>query len=484
MKQLQIVKHPNWFHDFITDMSRRGPRHLREMPQHCPKDNLSNLFGRSNIKPIEEIDKNEPFTYYISIDGCDEDTLAELMYYGREMLLQDLVRSPISDEARRDLNECHTSSLVIENAAEGHASFGLFNSIHVLVSLLGIPHEKVLYTNSTSNIEECYDEYILKRKFALVEQIRVFGSGEWNEMVCQRMIPDVYNLEIQDDYCEWGDKMRDDWQEYMTIEHESTRYLNHINAEFNRPHLFLYKHMNAKRGHRTDFMAMLHDKGLLDGNLFSTPNDWGSTFDCGERYLRDAYWEKKQVEVYNKHLDMLYALKEKVPTYIDRDHNNLDFDPNENFSSDQMMYFNARRNCDIEIIGESEFNGSRFITEKFFKAIIFKQPFIILGTHGSLKEIERMGYKSYEPYINEGYDGNDDDEQRMSMIIEEIERLTAIKRDPVKWREWYEGILPIVQYNYNTYVNNLRRLCQITTIDQKISSRGGLRKAYDEMVNR
>ena len=95
-----------------------------------------------------------------------------------------------------------------------------------------------------------------------------------------------------------------------------------------------------------------------------------------------------------------------------------------------------------------------------------------------------MGYKTYEPYINEGYDGNDDDEQRMTMIIEEIERLTAIKRDPVKWREWYEGIMPIVQYNYNTYVNNLRRLCQIVTIEQKISSRGGLRKAYDEMVNR
>ena len=78
--ELQIVKHDNWFRDFIIDMSRRGPTHLRDMPEHCPVDNKDNLFGRKNLKPIDEINKSEPFAFYISIDGCDEDTLAELMY--------------------------------------------------------------------------------------------------------------------------------------------------------------------------------------------------------------------------------------------------------------------------------------------------------------------------------------------------------------------------------------------------------------------
>ena len=460
--ELQIVKHNNWFRDFVIDMSRRGPTHLRDMPQHCPPNNTENLFGRSHLINADKIDKSKPFTYIISIDGCDEETLAELMYYGREMLMQDIVRAPITEEARKDLQENPKASLVIENTAEGHASFSLFNSIHVLVSLLDVPYSKVLYTNSTSNIEECYDKYLLNRPYALIERINVFGSGEWNELVCQLMIQDTYQLECQDDYCEWGDKMREDWLDYITIDHESTRFLNKINPDYERPHLFLYKHMNAKRGHRTAFMAMLHDRGLLESNLFSTPNDWNSTFSSGEKYLRRYFWDRRHYEVYN----------------------NQDFDPNINFSSDQLMYFNARRNCDIEIVGESEFNGSRFITEKFFKAVIFKQPFIMLGTHNSLKEIHRMGYKTFEPWINEGYDGNDDIEQRLRMIVDEIERLTFIKRDPVKWKEWYDGVTPIIQFNYNTYTNNLRKLCQITTMEQKINSRGGLRKAYDEMVNR
>ena len=482
--ELQIVKHDNWFRDFVTDMGRRGPSHLRDMPQHCPINNENNIFGKEFLLEPNDIDKSKPFAYIISVDGCDEDTLADLMYYGREMLLQDLVRSPISEEAKHDLKTNPKSSLVIENTAEGHASFELFNIIHVLVALMDVPYEKVLYTNSTSNIEECYDQYILNRPYALIEKIKVFGSGEWNEMGCQQMVEDTYNLECQDDYCEWGDVMKDEWYDFMNISRESTKFLNNIYPEYNRPHLFLYKHMNAKRGHRTAFMSLLNDRGLLDGNLFSTPNDWDSTFSSGEKYLRKWFWERKQYEFYNEHLERLYKLKPKVPTYIDRNHNMLDFDPNTNFSSDQLMYFNARRNCDIEIIGESEFNGSKFITEKFFKAIIFKQPFLILGSVNSLPVIQNMGYKTFAPYINEGYDGNDDIQQRMNMMVEEIERLTHLKRDPAKWQEWYSNITEIITYNYNTYINNLRKLCQNRKPEDRINTIGGLRKAYDEMINR
>ena len=307
--ELQIVKHDNWFRDFVTDMGRRGPSHLRDMPQHCPINNENNIFGKEFLLEPNAVDKSKPFAYIISVDGCDEDTLADLMYYGREMLLQDLVRSLISEEAKHDLKTNPKSSLVIENTAEGHASFELFNIIHVLVALMDVPYEKVLYTNSTSNIEECYDQYILNRPYALIEKIKVFGSGEWNEMVCQQMVEDTYNLECQDDYCEWGDVMKDEWYDFMNISRESTKFLNNIYPEYNRPHLFMYKHMNAKRGHRTAFMSLLNDRGLLDGNLFSTPNDWDSTFSSGEKYLRKWFWERKQYEFYNEHLERLYKLK-------------------------------------------------------------------------------------------------------------------------------------------------------------------------------
>ena len=87
------------------------------------------------------------------------------------------------------------------------------------------------------------------------------------------------------------------------------------------------------------------------------------------------------------------------------------------------MYYNARRNCDIEIVGESEFEGSIiFLTEKLAKAmLVFKQPFMILGNH-SWTKIKEMGYKHGLTiyYIKEGYDKNEDELQRMNEMIQEI----------------------------------------------------------------
>ena len=64
----------------------------------------------------------------------------------------------------------------------------------------------------------------------------------------------------------------------------------------------------------------------------------------------------------------------------------------------------------------------------------------------------------------------------MNMMVEEIERLTHLKRDPAKWQEWYSNITEIITYNYNTYINNLRKLVRIIHPRQD-KHQGGLRKA-------
>lgn len=487
---VQIVHHENWFRDFVIDMSRRGPTHLRDMPQHCPKDNTDNLFDwatggagqrREHLKTIDKIDKNKPFVYMISIDGCDEETLENLVYYGRELLLQDLVRSPISDEARNDLNTNPKAFLVIANTAEGHASNNLFNTLHTLVALLNVPFDKVYYGNSTSNLQDCYNNFFLNREFATKEKLNVFGAGCWTEIVCQQMLVDTYNLEQNDNYCEFGNPFEPEQTKHWSIDPIVSSFLNDIQIDIHRPHLFMYKHMNAKRGHRTMLMSMMNEKGLLQNNMFSTPSSWDATYFSGEAYLRKSFFDKRKIETYNKQLKKLEHLKDKVPTNIDRDTNNLDFDPNTNFSSDQVMYFNARRNCDIEVIGESEFDGSVFITEKFFKAVLFKQPFIIVGSAGSLQRIRQMGYQTFSPVINEGYDSNDDKLQRCEMICEELERLSYIKKDPEKWREWYRQIKPMILQNYNTFVNNLRKEYEIRSFDTKVERTGDLQRVIDEI---
>ena len=146
MSKFQIVAHDNWFRDFVWDMSRRGPKHTRSIPENCPENNADNVFvwgkgyhaDKDHYQTLENTDQSQPFTFLISIDGCDESTLHDLMYYGREMLNQNLVRPPISEEAKEILNTNPMASLIIENSAEGHASQSFFNTLLVLVSFMGL----------------------------------------------------------------------------------------------------------------------------------------------------------------------------------------------------------------------------------------------------------------------------------------------------------------------------------------------------------
>ena len=230
---MQIVHHPNWYRDFLEDMARRGPTHLRDASQHCPIDNTINSFthfysAKDFIKPRNEIDESKGFFYLISIDCCDDDSIAELIYYGRELVNQKLVRPYLSDEAIKDLKEFHNCGLIIENAAEGHASDQLFDALHVLVSQLEIPFEKTYYTNSTQNLREMYDKYLLSKPYATIDKIKVFNCGGWNELVCQQMLEDNYAIEKDEDMCEFKSDPLVDENETWALSVECTKPLDHF----------------------------------------------------------------------------------------------------------------------------------------------------------------------------------------------------------------------------------------------------------------
>ena len=90
--------------------------------------------------------------------------------------------------------------------------------------------------------------------------------------------------------------------------------------------------------------------------------------------------------------------------------------------------------------GAHNCNKQFFPTEKIYKAIINCHPFIVLSTSGFLQNLQNMGYKTFEPFIDESYDKEDDALLRMVMAIDEVEKLCN-KGVPVK-------MLETAEYNY------------------------------------
>jgi hypothetical protein len=106
----------------------------------------------------------------------------------------------------------------------------------------------------------------------------------------------------------------------------------------------------------------------------------------------------------------------------------------------------------IHITSETNFfeNGGYF-SEKTWKPIGHLQPFIFLGPANGLKEIKKLGFKTFSPFIDESYDEERNNAKRFKMIINEIERLAKLPLEEI--HNWYHSIFEdILIYNQELFI--------------------------------
>lgn len=95
--------------------------------------------------------------------------------------------------------------------------------------------------------------------------------------------------------------------------------------------------------------------------------------------------------------------------------------------------------------------NSRFITEKTFKAIAMKHPFVLATIPKSLEVLKNLGYKTFSPWIDESYDEELDDNKRLLMIVKEVDRLANLNQEQLS--EFISNVAPICEHNYNLLRN-------------------------------
>lgn len=89
-----------------------------------------------------------------------------------------------------------------------------------------------------------------------------------------------------------------------------------------------------------------------------------------------------------------------------------------------------------------------FLTEKTYKPISMKHPFLLVARPYSLRVLRERGYKTFSPYIDESYDEIMDDKLRLKAIADEIHRLSKI--DLV---EFTHNVKDIVEHNHKHFWN-------------------------------
>lgn len=128
---------------------------------------------------------------------------------------------------------------------------------------------------------------------------------------------------------------------------------------------------------------------------------------------------------------------------------------NEEKSTD---YYVKRFNVDVAldswvaVISEAQYEDDQqtvFISEKIFKSIAQSQPFLILGNKGSLTELKKLGYKTFEGFIDESYDSKNEGDRFFS-ILTSLKKIEKIENK----LEWYKSMKDILDHNKKLLSSN------------------------------
>lgn len=215
------------------------------------------------------------------------------------------------------------------------------------------------------------------------------------------------------------------------------------------------------RSYRIYFVSLLKEYGLLPHGLVS----FGVT---------DNLFDSWQDETANP----ISKLSEKAKLHAEQhlvDVNKLVIDYSEIHGSasanilrtiDRIDFNNDTLNVDSfwHIVTETVFYYDKLhLTEKIFKPIASKQPFMLLAAPGNLAYLKYYGFKTFDSVIDESYDLIEDNDLRTEAVVRQLHWYCNLtpneKTDIIKQLE------PIIQHNFDHFYGEFKHIIAQELLD-------------------
>jgi len=150
----------------------------------------------------------------------------------------------------------------------------------------------------------------------------------------------------------------------------------------------------------------------------------------------------EQIKTFSNIADSLPLVLEKQDGYTPGQQDTSGF-------TDQLLEFYP--DILIDVVAESYTSGDTFCpTEKTFRPMLMKKPFIIMGPKNHLIYLRQMGFRTFHDLWDEDYDGYDP-VTRFQHIIEIVDTLATKSKNELD--DMYHKMQSILDYNYDLLIN-------------------------------
>jgi hypothetical protein len=309
-------------------------------------------------------------------------------------------------------------------------------------------NKKILFYDQEPLIQQLSDPYI--NWFIIDSKLNLLATSEISKDLPNDM-PSLY-------YFYHGFAALDWYRSYYAL-----NYNKSIVKQYNYDFISFNRIINNDRSYRIYFVSLLKELGLLDhgqvsfnvtDNLF---DDWqDETSDPNSKLSEQA---KQHAEQHLANIDKLIIDHAELHGSASADIlRNIDswMDPNNHtpVSIDSFWH----------VVTETVFYYDKLhLTEKIFKPIASKQPFMLLAAPGNLAYLKSYGFKTFDSVIDETYDTIQDNDLRTEALVKQLHWYCNLT--PGEKINVIQQLEPIIQHNFDHFYGEFRHIITQELLD-------------------
>jgi len=260
----------------------------------------------------------------------------------------------------------------------------LLDTIHSYFLSKDIQYKKVILQTGNPNGEEIYKNYCLRKDIMLDRAMKI-SSIEYFEWHTSKN----YNVCVND-------------LKFVPLPK---------NVDYNKIEKTFLCLNNRQRPHRKNLFILWNLNNLIKDSFYSMPDKSGYTHE-NKTYSLSDYIDTNLMNKVGVTPEYIDEIQKTLPLNLD--------DPKPKhlislFGSISSYYQSSL----ISIVTETNFEDTDiFNTEKIFKPMINRHPFILIGSYKTLEKLRELGYKTFSEFWDESYDDIEDPTERLLKIVE------------------------------------------------------------------
>jgi len=390
-----------------------GMEHVRVMDNrratsaYLYKDVFSKFKDIFALKPASEVTREDTFVYdfqYIYKTPADA-----LFSFGVPSGLFE--NSKVSDRVL-DAIKNGNGYFLLDFSLESFVDLSFFQRIEQYFFHHHIPLHKVIYMTGCPNAEEIYQTFCYQRGLEYSQRMKIlfWDTFEW-KMSQQQQIQTFANTDIN--------------QIKKTFLSLNYRY----------------------RPHRLDLFLAFYKNNLLNSSLFTLPE---KNPESPHRFTDSVDREfLRRLDISEQELG--YIQTNILPLQIDKlsqDHSRHAEMTMEIGHSTEHFY----KTTMISVVTETHaYQYAIAETEKTFKPIKYKHPFILVGAPKSLHYLRKKGYKTFSNWFDESYDEIDNHKDRIIAIANLCKEIDLWDRE--KKQLFITETMDVLNHNFEVFIN-------------------------------